>query len=232
MPNRRNKKSRNNKNGAEQYFLYNMDIELEEGQINLFKKYADDLIDAHNEKFGNCDLDGKSDDEKIEQLKQRYIFYHNYFPLCMSMDDCLGVAKNNYLCMSIKMIRDVAKRNNIENELSRCITDCAILPMDIILKKHGKHRFQYCDEMDLLQDLHAQLNGDPRMLHVIHPKLLIHDYSKYGEIKPILIDASSIMNNPADHRKLLAYFSKFDALFPASISSDLENYFMKNVKRN
>ena len=234
MPKRNKNRKRNTFNTSvipPKHKLYEMDIEIDEHELPLFEQFCNDVIKEHNETFFNCDLFGLPVNEQIENLKKRYIFYHNYFPkYALSVDDSLAVAKNNYLCMLIKSIRDVAKKFNLEYQLSLVITNESLLPMDLILKKYHKHRFQYSDDMDYLQDLHSKLVCDDIPLEFISPKFIINNYDDYDNIKNIFFVGSLVSNKSQKCKKIMSYFEKFELLFPNDFCIDLHKCFTDSIK--
>ena len=227
--NRKNKK-RSNKNNDSKFKTYEMDAMLDDDEIITFEIFCNDLINAHNKKFINCDLAGKSDDDKIDFLKQRYVFYHNYFPKCITLDDTLAIAKNNYIHMMIKAMRDVAKNHNIEDQLSISITNECLLPMDKILIKHNKHKFQYCDEMDHLQKLHSKLVLYDVDLYLISPKVIINNYDDYDIIKFMFISQSRLIKKASCNDKFIHYFNSFDTFFPEEFCLDLQKCFLDSIR--
>ena len=201
-----------------------MDALLDEDEIPELQKFCDDVVTKHNNEFPNCDLTTKSNEEKIALLKLRYIFYHKLFPKCISTKDTLAIAKNNFLQMSIKMIRDVAKKHDIETPLSISITNECFMPMDTILIKYGKHKFQYYDEMHDLQELHSQFQFDDN--NVLNPKILIHHYHKYDLVKKLYLKM------PIKHQryKIAAYFKKFESTFPKEFCIELQQCFLDGIQ--
>jgi hypothetical protein len=230
MPSNKKKNRKHNfKNNDSTIKIYEIDVLLDDDEILAFKIFCDDLFEAHNKKFIDCDLNGKSNDEKIDLLKQRYVFYHNYFPKCISLDDTLAIAKNNYLNMSIKILRDVAKNHNIEHELSISITNECLMPIDHILLKHAKHKFQYCDEMEHLQKLHSGLVLYDIDLDLIQPKQIINNYHNYDAIKLIFLCQSKLIKKKYQRDKIISYFDNFDTFFPKKFCLDLQKCFLDSI---
>lgn len=230
---RKNIKKKHNKDNQVVH-LHEMECLLDDDEIPKLESFCNELITTHNQQFPNCDLTGKTDNEKVEHLKQRYIYYHDHFPKCISIDDTLAIAKNNYLQMSIKILRSVAKRHNIEQLLSISITKETLMPMDHVLIKYNKHKFQYCDEMEYLQELYSKLDLqcglDDVNSDIINPKIMIHNYEEYDTIKTLFLVHSKIINRPPQHNKLIFYFKQFETLFPRDFCLDLQKCFLDSIQ--
>lgn len=135
--------------------------------------------------------------------------------------------------MNIQMVRDIAKAAGTETDLSIAVTNKLLLPMDAVLLKYSKHKFQYNDEMEYLQDLYLKLKPIPTdNLHdFIHPKFLINRYDNYNIIKTAFLMKFMAADDPANHKKLLEYFAKFDELFPGDFCMELRQCFLDSIEK-
>lgn len=197
------------------------DIDLADYGIISVQTFSNDLVNKYNEKFSGSTLDDLTTDEKIISLSERYQFYRNFLPLQVDTRDNIALAKNNMICSMMESVRKCAVLHKVEKEVSIHMTKTNAWPMYGTLLKYNKDIFQYIDEMSYLENEHDKLSGDPNLLQILHPKIIIHNYDKYESIKPMLYVYCLESSNTRENSKLVKYVENFDKTFPSDFCKDL-----------
>lgn len=233
MPKRRNKKTKRKCNSNK---TYTFDVNIDNNHIPELQNFMSDIIQKHNEKFVDCNLDNKTNHDRISLLSDRYMFYYGYLeaigPL-LHLDNDLVIAKNNYICLLFNTVRDIAKKYNLEKELSQHITKLHSCQFHTILDKYNKDVFQYVDEMEALQKMHSNLKliQNASIYEYTHPKIIIKTYDKFSDLKNLAISFLLEYNNE-EAFELACYVKLFDALFPSELCIDLQKLWYLNDNTN
>lgn len=195
------------------FALFN--IEIDNCDDALMKKITN-IINDFKTTFDHQDFTTMSEDEKLNGLYERYLYYQKYFAECTSVKDA---SLHNVIVQLIQKVRKHAVLLDLDVSLSKKITISDASPFNKFLRDHNFHKFQYEDIMQTAMDLATKTDLlKYQNEFIVQPKVWIGSEYVRKLIEKIL---------PSSNQELHEYVSFMKSNFSDQYCKDFEQFIQK-----
>jgi len=210
---------------TEKIYQIAIDFDCDEKTLKKVELAINKLADESLVKFPDSP---NTEGELIVRLAEKHIFFSQKLKMIPKND--FEIAMNKIVSKLMSNVRDLAKDNNIEEQVSQTLTNSEYNGFNAVLRNNNKHLYQYSDELTKAFELHEQIPySNQSFINEISPIQLFIDPQNFIMLKTMtkFCDSQTVKYKGNKAITLTDEYVKYiEKTFPKQFRDDYKKFYV------